>query len=136
MPQNNEPNLPPDMLMMLGRMDGKLDSLLSQTATNTGEIKDLGNRVGHLEASDAARQPFLEQHKAMRSDVDELKGWRSTVEGGSKGISMAANVGKMALGAAIGVAGFFGVQTLSPHKQVAKQELSIERTLQLPPARH
>lgn len=121
------------MLMMLGRMDGKLDSVLSQLATNIAKTNELDQRVGKLEGSMAGREPLVEQHKNLIRKVEGLETWRSEIAGGTKGMSLAGNIGKVLIGAAIPVLGYLGVTLTHTPKPVAKSEVTIERSIQLPP---
>lgn len=92
-------NLPPDMLMMLGRMDGKLDSLLTQTASNTAELKDLNGRVASLEADRKETGVLRDQFRKVVDDVEVLKTAKSEATGSFRGAAWIANGIKIALGA-------------------------------------
>lgn len=121
--------------MMLGKMDGKLDSLLSQTATNTAEIKDLNMRVSELEADRKEAGVLRVQFSKVVTDVEELKAAKSEAHGSWKGAAWAANAGKFAFGALMGVIGAMGLQMSVVKKApVVKSEMTIERSISIPKA--
>ena len=126
--------LPPDMLMMLGRMDGKLDSLLQQTTANTAELKDLSGRVGDLEADRKETAVLRDQFRKVVIDVDELKAAKSEAHGSWKGAAWAANAVRFVFGLLIGIIGAAGFQlAMVPKKQpTVKTETTIERSVTLP----
>ncbi|PZU12109.1 MAG: hypothetical protein DI606_10535 [Sphingobium sp.] len=119
--------------MMLGKMDGKLDSLLTQTATNTAEIKDLSMRVGELEADRKESGVLRDQFRKVVTDVEDLKTARSEAHGGLKSAAWAANAAKFALGALLGIVGALGLQLQAVKKPpVVKTETTIERSISIP----
>lgn len=133
MTTKSEATLSPDILMMLGKMDGKLDSLLSQTATNTAEIKDLNVRVSDLEATERGRAVHLSRFEKVVTDVEELKTARSEAHGGIKGAAWAASAAKFAFGALLGVVGALGLQlSLVKKAPMLKTETTIERSITVP----
>ena len=128
-----EATLSPDILMMLGKMDGKLDSLIQQTAANTAELKDLTNRVGDLEADRKESGVLRQQFAKVVIDVEDLKAARSEAQGGIKGAAWAANAAKFALGALLGVVGALGLQiSVAEKAPTMKTETTIERSVVLP----
>ncbi|WP_188063727.1 hypothetical protein [Sphingobium sp. KCTC 72723] len=133
MTTKSEATLSPDILMMLGKMDGKLDSLLSQTATNTAEIKDLNVRVSDLEASERGRTVHLARFEKVVTDVEDLKTARSEAHGGMKGVVGAASAARYALCVLAGVIGALGLQVQFAKKSpTVKSEMTIERSITVP----
>lgn len=134
----NDAMLPPDMLMMLGRMDGKLDSLLQQTTANTAELKTLSSRVSDLEADRKETGVLREQFRKVVIDVEELKTAKAEATGGWKGAAWAATAGKFAVGLLIGGIGALGLQLGGAKKpaNVAKVEQTYERSVTLPAKVH
>jgi len=129
--------LPPDMLMMLGRMDGKLDSLLTQTATNTAELKELGGRVTALENDRAEAHVLRGTFAKVVMDVEELKTAKSEATGSWKGAAWAGQAVKAVGVAAIGALGMVGAQVVFVKKEPAvKAETTIEHRVMAPVAKH
>ena len=142
-PHNVEPTIPSDMWQTLIRIETacvrsetKIDGLADKI---DGAVKRLDNHEDRLGAVEKAlgelsgqRAEQLKRFNNYCDKVDRLETWHSEIAGGTKGVTWAANLGKIMLGAAIGLASFLGIQAVTPHRQVAKSELSVERTVQLP----
>jgi hypothetical protein len=120
------------MLMMLGRMDGKLDNVLQQLTALTNKTEDHEQRINTLEQSQGERRQQVKIFERMILDVDDLKSWRSEFKGGAKGIGLGWKIGTALFGALAGIAGMLGIQSVATHKPVAKAEMTIERSIQLP----
>lgn len=72
---------------------------------------------------------------SLENRVRDLEVWRSEIQGGAKGISFGWKVGSALAGALGGIAVLLGIQTALPTKPLAKSELTIERSVQLPSIR-
>ena len=105
-------SIPQDMRDLLIRLDQRVDDGFK----NMNDKLDAMNR----------------RADGIDSRVRDLEVWRSEVQGGAKGISLGWKVGSAIIGAISGVALILGIQMAVPTKQVAKTEMTIDKTVSIP----
>ncbi|WP_097063764.1 hypothetical protein [Sphingomonas guangdongensis] len=72
------------MLYLLGRIDGKLDGVVTQLNAMSSRQDDHDNRITALENTQADRPIYIEQHKKMIEKVAKLEEWKTEIAGAVK----------------------------------------------------
>lgn len=138
MPDKQEPVVPTSIAMLIGEINGTIKSEFASLKSDVLSLRsdfaivreNHEKRLNKLETAQGERLVQVKAFEKMGDDVEDLKGWRSEMEGGAKGIGLGWKViAALGGGSIVGALGLLGVQAAQPHKQVEKAEQVIERSV-------
>lgn len=137
MPDKQEASVPTNIAMMIGEINGTIKSEFNSLKNDIASLRadlstvreDHEKRLNLLEQSQGERRQQVKTFEKMGEDVEELKTWRSEVEGSAKGLGLGWKVLLAVGGLFGGAATVLGVQAVQPHKQVVKAEQVIARSV-------
>ncbi|MGA1849232.1 hypothetical protein VH570_00130 [Sphingobium sp. HT1-2] len=103
-----------DTSLILGRLEGKVDSIQATLSAIVQRQDAHESRLSSVEGAvrtiEADRAAMIPGYRIVEADLADLKTWRTTVEGKARGWIEAGSFVKIAVGIAIGIAGYFGFQ--------------------------
>ena len=103
-----------DTSLILGRLEGKVDSIQATLSAIVQRQDAHESRLSSLEGAvrtiEADRAAMIPGYRIVEADLADLKTWRTTIEGKARGWIEAGSFMKIAVGIAIGIAGYFGFQ--------------------------
>lgn len=121
-----------DTSLILGRLEGKVDSIQATLSAIVQRQDAHESRLSSVEGAvrtiEADRAAMIPGYRIVEADLADLKTWRTGVEGKARGWIEAGSVVKIAIGAIIGVLGYFGFQVaMTPISQHPAIPVAVAR---------